>query len=71
VGRTLLHGLPGELVEGRRPDHSTLCGFRKKSRQALKDLFGQVGRLAMGLVRLGEVALDGTRIKANASRSRP
>jgi hypothetical protein len=58
------------LAEGHRPDHSTLCGFRKRSRQALKDLFGQVGRLAMamGLVRLGEVAFDGTRIKANASR---
>ena len=58
------------LAEGHRPDHSTLSGFRKESRQALKDLFRRIGRLAMGmgLVRLGEVAFDGTRIKANASR---
>ncbi|HEY4761057.1 MAG TPA: transposase, partial [Thermoguttaceae bacterium] len=58
------------LAEGHRPDHTTLSIFRKESRQALKDLFRQVGRLAMvmGLVRLGEVAFDGTRVKANANR---
>jgi len=37
------------LAEGHRPDHSTLSGFRKESRQALKDLFRRVGRLAMGM----------------------
>lgn len=58
------------LTEGHRPDHSTLCLFRRRSHDALKDLFRRVGRLAMGmgLVRLGEVALDGTRVKASASR---
>jgi transposase len=58
------------LAEGHRPDHSTLCGFRKASGKALKGLFRQVGRLAMalGLVQLAEVAFDGTRVKANASR---
>jgi hypothetical protein len=58
------------LTEGHRPDHTTLSGFRKKSGKALKGLFRQVGRLAMamGLVRLVEVAFDGTRVKANASR---
>ncbi len=58
------------LAEGHRPDHSTLSGFRKESGKALKGLFRQVGRLAMamGLVRLVEVAFDGTRVKANASR---
>lgn len=58
------------LAEGHCPDHSTLCGFRKESRKALKGLFRQVGRLAMamGLVQLVEVAFDGTRVKANASR---
>jgi len=58
------------LAEGQRPDHTTLSIFRKESREALKDLFRQVGRLAMamGLVRLGEVAFDGTRVKANANR---
>ena len=44
--------------------------FREESGKALKGLFRQVGRLAMamGLVRLVEVAFDGTRVKANASR---
>ena len=58
------------LAEGHRPDHTTLSGFRKESGKALKGLFRQIGRLAMamGLVRLVEVAFDGTRVKANASR---
>lgn len=58
------------LVEGRRIDHSTICEFRTKFRQALKDLFRQIGRIAltMGVARLGEVALDGTRVKANNGR---
>ena len=58
------------LVEGRQIDHSTVCGFRTKFRQPLKDLFRQICRIAlsMGLARLGEVALDGTRIKANNGR---
>src|ERR1035438_1053432 len=58
------------LAEGHRPDHSTLSIFRKELGKALKGLFRQVGRfaMAMGLVRLVEVAFGGTRVKANASR---
>jgi transposase len=58
------------LVEGRTIDYSTICKFRTRFRQPLKGLFRQVGKLAMrmGLVKLLEVALDGTRVKANASR---
>jgi transposase len=58
------------LVEGRTIDYSTLCRFRTRFRKPLKGLFREVGRLAMrmGLVRLLEVAFDGTRVKANASR---
>ena len=58
------------LVEGRRIDHSTLCDFRKNFREPLKKLFQQVCRIAMtlGLIRLNEVALDGTRVKANNDR---
>ena len=58
------------LAEGHTLDHSTICGFRTKFAQELKDLFRQLGRLAMtmGLVRLNQVALDGTRIRANSSR---
>ena len=58
------------LAEGRTIDHDTLCKFRTKFKEALKQLFKQVGRLAMnlGLIRLVEMAFDGTRVKANASR---
>ncbi len=58
------------LAEGRRIDHSTFCEFRTKFKEPLKELFKQVGRVAMGMgfIRLLEVAFDGTRVKANASR---
>ncbi len=58
------------LLEGRTLDHSTICIFRTKFHQELKSLFRQVNRIAMtmGLIRLNEVALDGTRVKANNSR---
>ena len=58
------------LVEGRHIDHTTFATFRTKFREPLKSLFRQIGRIAMalGLIRLGEVAFDGTRVKANNSR---
>ncbi len=53
-----------------RPDHRTICEFRRRHLAALSDLFVQVLKLcqAAGLVRLGHVALDGTKIAANASK---
>jgi hypothetical protein len=58
------------LVEGRHIDHTTFNNFRTKFRQPLKDLFRKIGRIAMtlGLIRLADVAFDGTRVKANNSR---
>jgi transposase len=58
------------LVEGRRIDHTTFSKFRTRFREPLKNLFKQIGRIAfgLGLIRLGEVAFDGTRVKANNSR---
>jgi transposase len=58
------------LVEGRRIDHTTFAKFRTKFHGSLKDLFRQIGRLAltMGMVALGEVAFDATRVKANNGR---
>ena len=55
-----------------RPDFRTVAAFRRRHLAALADLFGQVLRLcrAVGLVRLGHVAIDGTKLKANASRHR-
>ena len=51
------------------PDHTTISRFRKDNESNLKDLFLEVLRLCVeaGLVKLGKVALDGTKIKANAS----
>ncbi len=58
------------LLQGRQIDHTTFAKFRTRFADSLKDLFRQVGRIAMtlGLIRLGEVAFDGTRVKANNSR---
>ena len=52
------------------PAHRTLSDFRALHLQALADLFMQVVHLARecGLVKLGTVAVDGTKLKANASR---
>jgi transposase len=52
------------------PDHDTLANFRKAFLVELEDLFVQVLTLAqaMKVVRLGTIALDGTKLKANASR---
>jgi hypothetical protein len=52
------------------PDHDTIADFRKEHLTALAQLFVQVLRLCQraGLVKLGHVALDGTKVKANASK---
>jgi len=53
-----------------RPDFRTISDFRKRHLEALGALFGQVLRLCAeaGLVKLGHVALDGTKVHANASK---
>lgn len=53
-----------------RPDFRTVSDFRKRHLQALQGLFVQVLKLCQraGLVKLGHVALDGTKVKANASK---
>lgn len=52
------------------PDFRTISDFRKRHLAALGELFVQVLRLCQqaGLVKLGHVALDGTKLKANASK---
>lgn len=52
------------------PDHDTINQFRKKNQEELRELFNQVLLIAhgMGLLKLGTVSLDGTKIKANASK---
>jgi transposase len=53
-----------------RPDFRTISDFRKRHLAALAELFVQVLRLCRqaGLVKLGHVALDGTKLMANASK---
>lgn len=53
-----------------RPDHDTINEFRRRHAEALEGLFAQVVRLCAeaGLVSLGHVSLDGTKIRANASK---
>src|ERR1017187_1326975 len=58
------------LSADEHPDHSTLAEFRKRHLMALAGLFMQALQLCAkaGLVKLGHVAIDGTKIKANASK---
>jgi transposase len=53
-----------------QPDHDSIAGFRKRHLPELGRLFVQVLQLCerAGLVKLGHVAIDGTKIKANASK---
>jgi hypothetical protein len=58
------------IAANRHPDHDSICDFRKRHIKALAGLFLQALRLCQkaGLVKLGHVALDGTKIKACASK---
>jgi transposase len=57
------------IAGGQHPDHDTVAAFRVRHRDALKDLFTQVLALCReaGLVRVGTISLDGTKMRANAS----
>jgi transposase len=54
------------------PDHDTICTFRKRFLDQLKPLFLQILTIAhaMGVPKIGKISLDGTKIKANASKHR-
>ena len=58
------------LAANNTPDFRTISDFRKEHLEALGGLFAQVLELCQraGLVKLGHVALDGTKVKANASK---
>lgn len=60
------------MTANHRPDHATIARFFARHRAALEGLFAQALRLCheVGMVRLGEVAVDGTKVAANASWSR-
>jgi transposase len=58
------------ITQGLHPDHSAIAHFRKRFLKNLEDIFVQILLIAseMGILKLGSVSLDGTKIKANASK---
>jgi hypothetical protein len=58
------------IAANQHPDHDTLAAFRRRFLQEIEGLFVQVLAVAreMGVLKMGTVALDGTKIHANASR---
>ena len=58
------------IAANKHPDHDTLATFRKRFLKELKSLFKDTLMIAhtMGFLKLGKVSLDGTKVKANASK---
>jgi len=58
------------LCADQHPDYRSIARFRERHSEALADLFGETLRLCSeaGLLKLGSLALDGTKLRANASR---
>jgi len=60
------------IAANTHPDHDTIASFRRRFLKELSALFVQILMIArqMGVLKLGKVSLDGSKIKANASRHR-
>ena len=60
------------LTANTHPDHDTICKFRRENFDAVAQAFVAILQLAkaMGLLKVGAVSVDGTRIRASASRDR-
>jgi len=58
------------IAGNEHPDHDTIAAFRKRFLEQIQKLFVEVLKVAraMGMLKLGTVALDGTKVHANASR---
>src|SRR5437588_2467532 len=58
------------VAANQHPDHDTIAAFRRRFLDEIKTLFVQVLQLAreIGVLKMGTIALDGTKIHANASR---
>jgi transposase len=58
------------LAAGNGPSHRTMARFRQENIEHFQDLFVQVVQVAMeaGLVKMGTLAIDGSKVKANASK---
>ncbi len=58
------------IAANQRPDHTTIARFRQRHETALADLFSEVLTLCAeaGLAKVGVIAVNGTKVHANASR---
>jgi len=58
------------IAANHKPDHSTIAEFRKRHEDAIAGLFSEVLALCAeaGLAKVGVIAVDGTKVQANASR---
>jgi transposase len=72
IEKRCVHDVAFRVLAGNRlPDHATIARFVTRHREALEGLFGQVLRLCheAGMLRLGVISVDGTKIAANGSWS--
>ncbi len=72
IERRLVHDVAFRVIAGNhQPDHATIARFRQNHHAGLAELFDEVLLLCAraGMVRVGIVALDGTKMEANASGS--
>lgn len=73
AGTRIQTRLDADYIAGNtHPDHDAICTFRKRFLDQLKPLFLQILTIAhaMGVPKIGKISLDGTKIKANASKHR-
>ena len=71
IERATWHNIAVRYLTGdTHPDHDTICTFRREHRKVIKEMFLQILHLAreMGVLKIGTVSVDGTHIKANASK---
>ena len=71
IERSCYEDLAFRVLTGNQlPDHSRISEFRRRNLEALSELFVQILRFCQeaGMVSLGHVALDGTKVQANASK---
>lgn len=70
IERATYDSVAFRFAANEHPDHDTIATFRKRFLPQIEALFVEVLKLArtMGMLKLGTVALDGTKIHANASR---
>jgi transposase len=73
IERATYESIPFRFISGdMHPDHDTIATFRKRFLPEIQELFVQILLIAqtMGMLRLGNISLDGSKIHADASKSK-